>query len=72
MFSKKIILFYWQTNSAYMLFYERLSKERRDGEREDTFCEEESDEIPNVKVELTKDLADVSILMMRLCILTCN
>ena len=55
-----------------MLFYERLSKERRDGEREDTFCEEESDEIPNVKVELTKDLADVSILMMRLCILTCN
>ena len=53
-----------------MLFYERLSKERRDGEREDTFCEEESDEIPNVKVELTKDLADVSILIMRLCSLT--
>ena len=45
-----------------MLFYERLSKERKDGEREDAFCEEESDEIPNVKVELTKDLADVSII----------
>ena len=43
-----------------MLFYERLSKECKDSERDEASCEE-PDEMPNVKVELTKDLADVSI-----------
>ena len=49
-----------------MLFYERLSKERKEEEHGEetattTMCCEQSDDVPNVKVELTKDLADVSI-----------
>ena len=45
-----------------MLFYERLSKESKDEDHieETTTCYEQSDDIPNIKVDLTKDLADVS------------
>ena len=45
-----------------MLFYERLSKERKEEDHieETTTSCEQSDDIPNIKVDLTKDLADVS------------
>ena len=48
-----------------MLFYERLSKERggRDDEAGDAALCEEPEDVPNVKVELSKDLADVSLSM---------
>lgn len=45
-----------------MLFYERISAERREEEEEEIrVTEQEEADPPKYKVELSKDLADVSI-----------
>ncbi len=50
-----------------MLFYERAPKEKRDEDKEILINVESDDveEITNLKVELSKDLADVSHVMVQ-------
>ena len=55
--------FIMQTNSAYMLFYECIPQERKE-EEEEVKVTEVDEEIPNYKMELSKDLADVSTRMI--------
>ena len=57
-----LIMFVLQTNSAYMLFYKRISVEERKKELEDMKSEIEEDDSHKCKVELTKDLAEVRVI----------
>ena len=52
-----------QTNSAYMLFYERLPLDRGDTKQEiETQQECEDETTPKLNIELTTDLAEVFVL----------
>ncbi len=62
----------FQTNSAYMLFYERISTEVLKAEEETAKTSQDAlDEVedqPKYKVDLSEDLADVSIVVWLLCL----
>lgn len=59
---------YLQTNSAYMLFYERIGQKPIEEKppiqntNDEGELVDESD-MPKIKIELSKDLADVSVLL---------
>ena len=56
--------FILQTNSAYMLFYERIRPDlKSEYDQDQQMGEELEEEVPKFKVDLSKELADVSSIL---------